>query len=232
MKSGNGFNRNIERTLPPSLAVQVGTSDVTGLRFAVIRSVNQADVVVSVSVSEPEHLRTLKLNLYREDQPGQAVHTIRLEQSPLAVLPVLPMDGRRYYLQLESNLGRHQFDYQTPEVTFTANRSAQHISLQFNARRRAVETAEATQVSVRGMLFLLLCGAAAYYYQSLAPLVSQLMAVATNALKPARGGFSFGPAADPSSSSNPNTAQFSEQELALMEPTIKEKKKVKPRRAQ
>lgn len=233
MKTGNGFNKNVERTLPPSTLIKMGESDVSGLRFSVIKAVNQADVVVTVDVLEPEHLRTIKLNLYREDQPGVALHSLKLDTSPLVILPVLPMDGRRYFLQLESNLGRHNFDYQSPELSFTANASVQHLSLRFHPRRKTTEAAETTQVSIRGVLFVLLIALAVYYHQALGPLLSRALAVINNALKPSRGGFAYGSssAGASSSSGNPNNPVFSEQELALME-SSSVKKRVKPRRAQ
>ena len=234
MKTGNGFNKNIERTLPPSTNVKVGENDVTDLRFAVIKAVNQADVVVTVDVLEPEHLRTIKLNLYREDQPGVAVQSIKMDNSPLVILPVLQMDGRRYFLQLETNLGRHNYDYQTPEMSFTANTSVQHLALRFHPRRKSVESTETTQVSIRSVLAVLLVGLATYYHQALAPYLSKAIAVVNNAFKPSRGGFAFGAGSAGASSSSgreQNNPVFSEQELALMENNTV-KKKVKPRRAQ
>lgn len=209
-------------------------SDVSGLRFAVIKQVNQADVAVSVNVPEPEHLKTIKLNLYRDDQPDVVLHSIKLDASPLVFLPVLPMDGRRYSLQLESSLSRQGYDYQKAEVSFSTNTSIQHVSLQFQPRRRALEANETTQVSVRSILFLILCVLGGYYYQSIGPLVNRLVALGMNAFNRPRGGWSRSPNA--SSGSSPshrasNNPVFSEQELALMETTAVKKKINKPRRA-
>lgn len=232
MKADDGFNKNIQRTLPPSLTVKVGDSDISGVRFSVIKAVNQADVVITLDVLEPEHLKTIKLNLFREDQPGVALQSVKLDNSPLVILPVLPMDGRRYFIQLESNLGRHNYDYQSPEVSFTANTSVQHLSLRFHPRRKSIEATETTQVSIRGVLFVMLVGLATYYHQALMPYVSKAIAMLNNAMKPSRGGFAYGGSAGhSSSSSNPNNTIFSEQELALME-SSNVKKKVKPRKTQ
>lgn len=235
MKTGNGFNKNVERTLPLSTNVKVDNSDVSGLRFSVIKAVNQADVVVTLDVLEPEHLRTIKLNLFREDQPGVVLQSLKLDNSPLVVLPVLPMDGRKYFIQLESNLGRHHFDYQMPELSFTANTSVQHLSMRFHPRRKTVDASETTQVSIRGVLVALLVGLAAYYREELGPFINRVLAVVNNALKPNRGGFAFGSGLSGASSSSghPNNPVFSEQELALMdEGNNVTKKRVKPRRAQ
>ena len=203
--------------------------DVMGLRFVAIKSVNQADVVVSVSVGEPEFLKTIRLNLYREDQPDTVVHSVKLDQSPLVFLPVLPMDGRHYFLQLDSTLGHHSYDYSTSEVSFSANASVQHLRLQFNPRRKVVESHETTQVSIHSILFVVLFSLAVYYHEALSVHISRLAAVVTaNLLKPTRDNAS---ARDPAGSSgSPNNVVFSEQELALMEPTVV-KKKTKPRRA-
>ena len=233
MKKDNGFNSNIERSLPSNAVVKVVDSDVSGLRFSVIKTVNQADVFVTVDVAEVEHLKTIKLNLFRDDQPGVALHSVKMDHSPLAILPALPMDSRKYFLQLESNLGRHHYDYQTAELSFTANTSVQHLSLRFHPRRKTNETAETTQVSIRSVLLVILIALAAHYRQALVPLLGRALAVANNAMKPSRGGFAFGSGSVGSSSSagHSNNPVFSEQELALMEPTMA-KKRVKSRRAQ
>ena len=236
MKKGSGSG-NIERTLPAMHHIKMESSDVTGLRFAVIKSINQADVVVTVH-SEPEHIKTIKLNLYRDDQPDVVLNTIKLDTSPLIFLPVLPMDGRKYYLHLESSLGRHGYDFQTPGVSFTTNMSVQHLSLRFEPKRKSIEATETTQVSVRSVLFILLCFVSCYYYQSLVPLFGRLLVVTTTAMKPTKTSGSSGYGAYESSggsSSNPNHAIFSEQELALMESSSSNaaaRKRVKPRRAQ
>jgi hypothetical protein len=235
MKTGNGFNKNVERTLPLSTSIKVENNDLSGLRFSVIKAVNQADVMITVDVLEPEHLRTIKLNLFREDQPGVVLQSLKLDNSPLVILPVLPMDGRKYFIQLESNLGRHNYDYQIPELSFTANTSVQHLSLRFHPRRKTVDASETTQVSIRGVLVALLVGLAVYYRESLGPLLNRALAMVNNALKPSRGGFAFGSGMSgvPVSSGHPNNPVFSEQELALMdEGSSVVKKRVKPRRAQ
>lgn len=206
-------------------------TDVSGLRFAVIKSINQADVAVSVATSEPEHLKTIKLNLFRDDQPDVVLHSIKLDGSPLVMLPVLPMDGRKYFLQLESSLSRQGYDYQRSEVSFTANTSIQHVGLQFQPKRRALEAGETTQVSVRGILFLLLCAVLGYYHQSVLPLLNRLMVLGSNAVKRERSGWSGSATSGGSSPGHSNNPVFTEQELALMESSTA-KKKVKARRAQ
>ena len=236
MKKGSGSG-NIERTLPAVHHFKMETNDVSGIRFAVIKSINQADVVVTVEISEPEHIKTIKLNLYRDDQPDVVLNTIKLDASPLVFLPVLPMDGKKYYLQLESSLGRHGFDFQTSGVSFTTNVSVQHLSLRFEPKRKSIEATETTQVSIRSVLFILLCLVSCYYYQALLPLLGRLVVITSNAIKPNRRGSSgYSPYDSVSgSSSNPNHAIFSEQELALMESSSSSaaaRKRVKPRRAQ
>lgn len=211
-------------------------ADVSDLRFAVIKSINQADVAVSVSVSEMEHLKTIKLNLFRDDQPDTVLHSIKMDSSPVVFLPVLPMDGRKYFIQLESTLSRHGYDYQRSEVSFTADTSIQHVSLQFQPKRKSLESAETTQVSIRGVLFLLLCILAAYNYQSIGPLLNRLLSLANSSLKTRSGwsGSSSGGASMSASSSGRegNNPVFSEQELALMEMSSTVKKRAKPRKAQ
>jgi len=229
MKTGDGVNKNIQRTLPSSQIIKMENEDVTGLSFAVIRNINQADVVVTVLVEHRDFLRSMKLNLYREDQPDSFVHSVKLEHSPLVILPALPMDGRKYFLQLESNLGRHTYEYSTTEVSFSANVSVQHVTLQFNARRKMVES-ETTQVSISTILFILMLSTSAYYYQALTPLISRLFVITTTAIRSSKDSSNNSFSSGGSSGGN---VVFSEQELALMEPASTViKKKVKPRKAQ
>jgi len=226
MRTGDGVNKNIQRTLPSSQFVKMENEDVTGRNFVVIRNINHADVVVSVLVEHRDFLKSIKLNLYREDQPDSLVHSVKLEHSPLVILPALPMDGRKYFLQLESNLGRHTYEYSTTEVSFSSNVSVQHVTLQFNARRKMVES-ETTQVSISTILFILILSTSAYYYQALTPLISRLFVITGTAIRSSKDN------SISSSNSSGGNVVFSEQELALMEPTATViKKKVKPKRAQ
>ena len=231
---GSSVNKSIQRTLPESRLIQMEASDMSGLRFAVIKSINQADVAVSVSVREPEHLKTIKLNLYREDQPDAILHSIKMDSSPLVILPVLPMDGRRYFLQLESTLSRQGYDYHKAEVSFAADTAIQHVSLQFQPRRKALEASETTQVSIRGVVLLILCAAAAYFYESIGPLLNRALVVAANSLKSRSGwsGSSSGASSSGPSGRESHNPVFSEQELAWMEPSsVKTKIKAKARKA-
>lgn len=53
--------------------------DVKGLELIVFHLVDQMDLSVHVESSIPEHLKTLKLKLYKETEPDSPVYTIKLD---------------------------------------------------------------------------------------------------------------------------------------------------------
>ena len=198
---------------------------MTGLRFVAMKKLHQTDVVVSVDVHQAEHLKTLKLKLYRQDEPQRAVHSVKLDQqSPLVVLPPLAMDGTRYTLQLESNLGRNAYDYQTQEAAFAASQPTRHVRLRFHPRRKTLD-AETAQVSLRSMAALLVCVLVGYNYDKVLALVAKSTAavLATSRRKgsaagggnPSSGGGGGGGGV--SSSSSSQRPVFSQQELDLFQ---------------
>lgn len=201
---------------------------MAGLRFVVIKSVNQADVVVSVQVEQRDHLKSLKLKVFKQDQPDSIVHSIKLDKSAVVILPPLPMDSATYSILLESSLARNIYDHHSQQATFTTNLPVQNVAFDFKPTRKMIDP-ETTQVSLRAVLTLLILAIGSYNYRALEPLVSHLFQLLSAAIKSNRSSFS-----STSTSTGMGSAHypvFSEQELALMEVAAPVKKKVKPKKA-
>jgi hypothetical protein len=109
------------------------------------------DLTVHVQATNPDHLRTLRAKLCREDSPDSPVHIIKLDlpngKSPssrgtsaaMLVFPSLPADGRGYFLQLESTLPHSTHSYTTHAVHFKANSSFRLVKLSFKPEQKILE---------------------------------------------------------------------------------------------
>jgi hypothetical protein len=131
--------------------LQAADGDVTDLRLVVFHPITQMDLTVHVQTTNPEHLRTLRAKLCREDSPDSPVHIIKLDSpngkspsrkstsSAMLVFPSLPADGRGYFLQLESSLPHSTHSYTTHAVHFKANTSFRLVKLSFKPEPKALE---------------------------------------------------------------------------------------------
>ena len=109
------------------------------------------DLTVHVQATSPEHLRTLRAKLCREDYPDSPVHILRLDHSngksppsrgtnaAMLVFPSLPADGQGYFLQLESSLPQSTHVYTTHAIHFKANTSFKLVKLSFKPEPKIVE---------------------------------------------------------------------------------------------
>jgi len=145
----------------PSMLVKLSSvffqpveKDISNLHLIVFRPVSRVDVVAYIT---GEQLRTVKVRLCRQESPDSPVHIAKIEALlgpsaskapaipgiyPMGVLvhfPPLPMDGRTYFVQLESSLSPSAFEYETPPVTFEANSSFKQVPLVFNPKPRLLD---------------------------------------------------------------------------------------------
>lgn len=107
------------------------------------------DLTAHVQAPTAEHLRTLKAKLCREDAPDSPVHVVKLEplsgkgsrgnNAAMIMFPSIPVDGRGYFLQLESTLSRAAFTYTTHAIHFRANSSFKHVRLVFKPEPKVTE---------------------------------------------------------------------------------------------
>ncbi|KOC70780.1 Nodal modulator 2 [Habropoda laboriosa] len=167
LKPNAEVNSHIQRTSPVSTSVQTST-DIRGLRLVAFHPISRTDVSVHVVSAQPEHYRTLKVKLCREDTPVSPLHTAKLEAPQLnkvggsaynagflVHLPPLQADGRKYSVQLESSLSHTLHKYKTAPFYFEANSSFKYVKLTFNAERK-VDQSDMNQTSVVALPFIML----------------------------------------------------------------------------
>lgn len=172
MKPNVESNAHIQRTSPSSQLVQPIEEDIRGLRLIAFHPISRTDVSVHVTSTQPEHYRTIKVKLCREDAPDSPVHISKLDvqQSAskntgyynagfLVHFPPLQADGRKYFVQLESSLSQAVHKYRTIPVYFEANSSFKYVKLTFNAERK-VDQSDMNQTSVVALPFIMLVGLA------------------------------------------------------------------------
>ncbi|KAK1126581.1 hypothetical protein K0M31_004211 [Melipona bicolor] len=163
LKPNAEANAHIQRTSPVSTTVQT-SSDIRGLRLVAFHPISRTDVSVHVVSMQPEHYRTLKVKLCREDTPDSPIHTSKLETQQsskiacnagfLMHLPPLQADGKKYFVQLESSLSHTLHKYKTIPFYFEANSSFKYVKLTFNAERK-VDHSDMNQTSIVALPFIM-----------------------------------------------------------------------------
>uniref|UniRef100_A0A2P2I1N0 Nodal modulator 3-like n=1 Tax=Hirondellea gigas TaxID=1518452 RepID=A0A2P2I1N0_9CRUS len=180
LKTGEGFNKHIERMLPASTRVKVEKQDIIGLRLVVLRYFNQMDVVGTVDAPK-EHLHTISIKVYREDVSDSPVHTVKITNHPFFMLPPMIADGKTYTLHLESTLSLMQYTYRTTEVSFTADSSFKHLKLNFRPTMRTLD-AEMNRNTMAGLLLAIIVIAMMANYQKIAPGIEWCAEIISNML--------------------------------------------------
>nr|XP_053652590.1 nodal modulator 3-like [Cherax quadricarinatus] len=182
LKTGNGINLHVQRTLPATRTVHTENEDVQDMRLIVLRTFNQMDVAAKVDTDQ-QHLSSLVAHLYREDLPDSPIHTIKLGLHPYFMLPPMTADRRIYYLRLESNLPTSQYQYSTPEVTFVADSAFKHLNLSFKPTLRGVD-AEMSQGTVVGFAIAIILVTIAFNYDKMGPMLEKISDIITNISTP------------------------------------------------
>lgn len=166
LKPHTEVNAHIHHTSPDSVPVQI-SEDIHSLRLIAFHPISRTDVSVHIVSVQPEHYRTLKVKLCREDMPDSPIHTSKLEGQQLnkigsnynsgflVHLPPLQADGKKYFVQLESSLPQTMHKYRTVPLYFEANSSFKHVKLTFNAERK-IDQSEMNQTSVIALPFITL----------------------------------------------------------------------------
>lgn len=158
MKPNSEANSHIQRASPSSIAVQA-TEDINGIRLIAFHPISRMDLSVHIEASHPEHYRTLRVKLCREDMPDSPIHVSKLDTQHsskfgtgynagfLINFPPLQADNKNYFLQLESSLSQNLHKYKTMPVYFEANSSFKYVKLSFNAERK-IDQGDVNQTSV------------------------------------------------------------------------------------
>lgn len=166
LKQGVEANLNIQRVLPSSIAVQA-TEDVYNLRLIALHPISRTDVSVYVVSSQPDHYRTLKVKLCREDMPDSPIHVAKMDSHQaskignghnagfLVHFPPLQSDNKKYFVQLDSSLSQSSHKYKTIPIYFEANSSFKHVKVRFDAERKH-DQADINQSSVVALPFIML----------------------------------------------------------------------------
>ncbi|XP_033218946.1 nodal modulator 2 isoform X2 [Belonocnema kinseyi] len=166
LKHGVEANLNIQRVLPSSIAVQA-TEDVYNLRLIAFHPISRTDISVHVISSQPDHYRTLKVKLCREDMPDSPIHIAKIDSYHtfkignsynagfLVHFPPLHSDSKKYFVQLDTSLSQSSHKYKSIPVYFEANSSFKHVKLNFDAERKH-DQADINQTSVVALPFIML----------------------------------------------------------------------------
>ncbi|XP_054268312.1 BOS complex subunit NOMO2-like [Macrosteles quadrilineatus] len=181
VKQGPQVNQHIQRATPDGILVKVSKEDVHGLNMIVFRPISRTDVSVYVTTESAEHLRSLKVKMFRDDT---TVHTIRLSSlkptasfaltSTALVFPPVPADGRTYSIQLESTLSPKTHNYKTHPVYFKANSSFQLVRLNFATSPRASDS-ELSHTSYFALPLVLVVLLIIYHRDTAKTLVTKVM---------------------------------------------------------
>ncbi|KAL4228821.1 hypothetical protein ACF0H5_011861 [Mactra antiquata] len=167
------MNKHIERAAPKSRFVQVENSDFIGVNIIAFRRMNQMDISGNV-VTESEYLPTLKVRLYKEDNPGVPMFTAPLGVVSFFYLPSLQMDDSVYFVRLESSLSKNTHEFDQPEIELRANLSYKHLTFKFEPKRKSLEQ-ELSQSSVLMLPLSILVAFAIYNYKKLQPFLQQIL---------------------------------------------------------
>ncbi|XP_046603692.1 nodal modulator 2 [Neodiprion virginianus] len=159
-------NLHVQRATPSSVAVQA-TEDIHGIRLIAFHPILRTDLSVHIDAAHPEHYRTLRVKLCREDIPDSPIHVVKLDTQHASKLgnsysagflihfPPLQADNKKYFVQLESSLSQTLHKYKTIPIYFEANSSFKHVKLSFHAERK-VDQGDVNQTSVVALPLIML----------------------------------------------------------------------------
>ncbi|XP_006814110.1 BOS complex subunit NOMO1 [Saccoglossus kowalevskii] len=164
-------NGHVARAAPEHRIIKVENQDITDVRIIVFRKFNQFDIGGNI-ITAVEHLPTLKLLLFSEDNQDSALHTLTLGTNHFFQFPTLPIDGMRYIIKVESSLAKSNFDYTLPTVSFTTEGYQKHVTLKFEPKRRNLDQ-EIGQGSYITLPLILLAVYVAYNHTKIRPYIQQ-----------------------------------------------------------
>lgn len=170
LKTGQ-VNQHIDRSAPKTQKLHVENSDFNNVRFIAFRRMNQMDISGNIITSD-EFLPTLKLKLFKEDNPDAPIHTVSMSVTTFFYLPSLQIDNQKYILRMETSLSANSFDYSLPEVFFSANSTYHHFTFRFEPKQRSLDS-DLTQGSFLMLPMTLLTIALAYHRKKVLPFLKQ-----------------------------------------------------------
>ncbi|EDW32208.1 GL10556 [Drosophila persimilis] len=169
-------NERVERSLPNEHEVSVGHQDVRDINLVAMSPLKIVDITARVTATLNDHYKTLRIVMYRRgnsDSPvfSQRVGTpvnpkARLNPGMTIFLPRIPLDGKSYFVELQSTLSDKTYTYKLPSTSFVADRGSVFIQLDFKPEVRAAET-DLNQNSISALVLIALV-AIAFFKQDLA----------------------------------------------------------------
>ena len=138
------------------------TNDVDNLNLIAFTTSSSTDILAKVYTDNPEHYKTLQVNVFRETHKSGLIYTIRIDPSSykltesnniglLVHLSSVPLDNKLYSVQIESTLA--QFNKIQHAQYFTSNSSFKFLTLNFVADIKNSEQ-QIKQTSVWSLLFI------------------------------------------------------------------------------
>ncbi|XP_055839331.1 BOS complex subunit NOMO1 [Episyrphus balteatus] len=169
-------NPNVERSIPESRQVELGSADIRNVNLIAISPITFVDVTARVTASLNEHYKSLRIQMYRKGSADSPIYSQRVE-SPLNVkgrfnpgimvfFPRIPLDGKTYFVELKTTISDKLYSYTLPVAQFVANTSSVFVELDFKTEPRSVE-GDLNQNSISALVLVALV-AIAFFKQDLA----------------------------------------------------------------
>jgi len=134
------FSQKVERTIPTTLDVKMGTGDMWNVSFLVIPPVKRLDLSLRCYTNNAKSLDTLKAVVYSTRSPDTPLHSSLFNGVSYIVLPPIPKDDADYFITFESNLNRFQYNYKLPpDINFTSNLAYAHFKVYFDIEPASID---------------------------------------------------------------------------------------------
>uniref|UniRef100_U5EYY7 Putative metalloproteinase-related collagenase pm5 n=1 Tax=Corethrella appendiculata TaxID=1370023 RepID=U5EYY7_9DIPT len=174
LRSGNGINTNVDRSLPKEKIIRIENGDIRDVNFIGIHPITFVDVTARVCASQNDYYKSLKIYLYRRgsDTP---LHSQRVD-TPLnpknkynpcimVFFPRIPFDGKSYSIELTTSLSDKNYKYNLPVAQFVANTSSYFTVLEFKPELRTENDLNQNSLSA---IFLIALVGIIFFKQELA----------------------------------------------------------------
>ncbi|CAG2059646.1 unnamed protein product, partial [Timema podura] len=231
MKKGQEINR-VYSVSQSSIKIKAEKDDVRGLRLIAFHPINQMDISAYIQASSQEHLKTLCVKLFLENAPEYPLHTIKMDlitgksltntnNAGLILFPSIPVDGRGYFLLLDSSLPYSTHIYTTQTVHFKATSPFKHFKLFFASQSKHIEQ-DIGHSSYLAVPLIIILGLVYLHQQKIFPLLNKFAQTLNNVV--ASGPISGRP--------GNNESDHGNTDVVLVEPILNIKRKLKPRKTQ
>ncbi|XP_055379497.1 BOS complex subunit NOMO1 [Condylostylus longicornis] len=169
-------NKIVERSIPESRTVKIGSFDSHDINLIAISPINFVDVTARIMASSNDLYKSLRIQLYRKGNADNPIYSQKVE-SPINVkarfnpgimvfFPRIPLDGKTYFVELKTTLSERIYKFTLPSEQFIANKSSIYVELNFEPEIRTTE-GDLNQNSISALLLVGLV-AIAFFKQDLA----------------------------------------------------------------